>query len=144
MEDIPLLVERFIKKMNHLRGRAVSRVGTEAMALLLGHDYPGNIRELENIIEHAFVLCHAGEIGVAHLPAYLLRDKGEPGLDRSAMATIIRASEEEIILEALRQHGYNRLAAAEALGIHKSTLFRKLKKYNITLPEIDGRSGRKK
>ncbi len=141
-EDIPLLVERFIKKMNTLRGRAVSQVGKEAMALLLDHDYPGNIRELENIIEHAFVLCHEGEIGVAHLPAYLLRRKNEPSLDRSAMASSLRAGEEEIILAVLRQHDYNRLAAARALGIHKSTLFRKLKKYNIVLPEIDGRSGR--
>ncbi len=144
MEDIPLLIERFIKKMNHLRGRAVSEVGKEAMALLLAHDYPGNIRELENIIEHAFVLCHEGEIGVDHLPAYLHRRTVEQSPDVSSMATSIRTTEEEVIAEALRQHGYNRLAAAEALGIHKSTLFRKLKKYRITLPEIDGRQGRKK
>lgn len=144
MEDIPLLVERFIKKMNHLRGRAVSEVGKEAMALLLAHDYPGNIRELENIIEHAFVLCHEGEIGVDHLPAYLHRRTVELSPEVSSMATSIRTTEEEVIAEALRQHGYNRLAAAEALGIHKSTLFRKLKKYRIILPEIDGRQGRKK
>ncbi|MFH0783044.1 MAG: sigma 54-interacting transcriptional regulator [Pseudomonadota bacterium] len=144
MEDIPLLIERFIKKMNHLRGRAVSEVGKEAMALLLAHDYPGNIRELENIIEHAFVLCHEGEIGVEHLPAYLHRRTEEQSHDLSSMATSIRTTEEEAITEALRQHGYNRLAAAEALGIHKSTLFRKLKKYRIALPDIDGRKGRKK
>ena len=59
------------------------------------------------------------------------------------MATNVRTTEEEVIVESLRQHGYNRLAAAKALGIHKSTLFRKLKKYNITLPQIDGRKGRK-
>ncbi len=144
MEDIPLLVERFIKKMNHLRGRAVSQVGREAMAILLGHDYPGNIRELENIIEHAFVLCHEGEIGLDHLPAHLLNHRQKQRPDVSAMATNLRASEEEIIIEALRQSGYNRLAAAESLGIHKSTLFRKLQKYHITLPEVDGRSSRKK
>jgi PAS domain S-box-containing protein len=141
MEDIPLLCDRFIKKMNTIRGRAVSQVGKEAMAHLLAHDYPGNIRELENIIEHAFVLCHEGEIGVAHLPPYLLQHKNELGVDTSAITTSRRATEEEIILATLRQLGYNRLAAAKALGIHKSTLFRKLKKYQITLPEIDGRSG---
>ena len=129
--------------MNNLRGRAVSQVGKEAMALLLGHDYPGNIRELENIIEHAFVLCHDGEIWVDHLPAYLLSHKKNQIADRTPMATNLRTTEEEIIVEALRQHGYNRLAAAKALGIHKSTLFRKLKKYNIILPQIDGRKGRK-
>jgi len=143
MEDVPLLVERFIKKMNDLRGREVTRVDNEAMALLLGHDYPGNIRELENIVEHAFVLCREGEIGVAHLPAYLLRQKHESPPGISVMATNLRLSEKESILQALQQHGYNRLAAAEALGIHKSTLFRKLKKYNIPLPDIDGRNSRK-
>ncbi len=142
MEDIPLLCDRFIQKMNNLRGRAVSQVDREAMALLLGHDYPGNIRELENIIEHAFVLCYEGEIGVGHLPAYLLRHKKDQFAERS-MATNLRTTEEEVIVETLRQHGYNRLAAAKALGIHKSTLFRKLKKYNTILPDIDGRKGRK-
>jgi PAS domain S-box-containing protein len=143
MEDVPLLVERFIKKMNDLRGREVTRVDNEAMALLLEHDYPGNIRELENIIEHAFVLCREGEIGVAHLPTYLLRQKHELVVEMPIMATNLRQTEEESILQALRLHGYNRLAAAEALGIHKSTLFRKLKKYNIPLPEVDGRNSRK-
>jgi len=143
MEDVPLLVERFIKKMNDLRGREVTRVDNEAMGLLLEHDYPGNIRELENIVEHAFVLCREGEIGVAHLPAYLLRQKHESPPGISVMATNLRLSEKESILQALQQHGYNRLAAAEALGIHKSTLFRKLKKYNIPLPDIDGRNSRK-
>ena len=143
MEDVPLLVERFIKKMNNLRGREVTRVDNEAMALLLEHDYPGNIRELENIIEHAFVLCREGEIGVTHLPAYLLRPKHELVVEIPVMATNLRQTEEESILQALRLHGYNRLAAAEALGIHKSTLFRKLKKFNIPLPDIDGRNSRK-
>ncbi|EKD38026.1 MAG: hypothetical protein ACD_75C00893G0002 [uncultured bacterium] len=143
MEDIPLLIERFVKKMNRLRGRAISGVGHEAMALLLAHDYPGNIRELENIIEHAFVLCSEGAIEVNHLPAYLLRPRSGSSVQHSSIATGVRATEEEIIVEALRQHGFNRLAAARALGIHKSTLFRKLKKYTITLPEIDGRTGRK-
>ncbi|KJS01754.1 MAG: Fis family transcriptional regulator [Desulfobulbaceae bacterium BRH_c16a] len=143
MEDIPLLIERFINKMNRMRGRTVPGVVQEAMALLLAHDYPGNIRELENIIEHGFVLCGQGEIEVAHLPAYLLQRKsGLPGPD-SSIATGVRVTEAEIIALALRKHGYNRLAAARALGIHKSTLFRKLKKYDISLPEIDGRTGRK-
>jgi PAS domain S-box-containing protein len=150
MEDIPLLCDRFVEKMNALRGRAVSRVGQEAMALLLQHDFPGNIRELENIIEHAFVLCSEGEITVAHLPAYLLRRESNAAAPQAAppsagplpspIALQRQASEEEAILAALREHHYNRLAAAKALGIHKSTLFRKLKKFNIVLPpEIDGR-----
>lgn len=142
-EDIPLLAERFIKKMNHLRGRTISEVSKEGMALLMAHDYPGNIRELENIIEHAFVLCHEGPIEIEHLPAYLLQQKNGSPVPHSSISAGVRATEEEIILDALQQNGYNRLAAARALGIHKSTLFRKLKRHNITLPEIDGRSSSK-
>ena len=71
LEDVGLLTERFIAKMNNIKGRYVSGIEPEAMALLLGHDYPGNIRELENIIEHAFVLCNGELLECRHLPAYL-------------------------------------------------------------------------
>ena len=65
-EDIPLLIERFVDKMNRLRGKAVTGIDDEALGCLMRHDYPGNIRELENIIEHAFILCSQGKIGVSH------------------------------------------------------------------------------
>jgi PAS domain S-box-containing protein len=139
MEDIPLLCERFIEKMNAIRGRAVSQVGKEAMAVLLRHDYPGNIRELENIIEHAFILCHEGEIRLAHLPSYLTRSEPDSRVVAPSIVEQRHAGETEAIITALREHGYNRLAAAKALGIHKSTLFRKLKKLRIVLPDRDGR-----
>lgn len=141
-EDIPLLVERFIKKMNDIKGRYVSNVSKEAMALLLAHDYPGNIRELENIIEHGFVLCGEGEIGVAHLPGYLAQAGNSRPAHQLSMEESVGLSEKENILKALKNNNYNRLAAAKELGVHKSTLFRKLSKYQITLPEIDGRSSR--
>ena len=137
-EDIPLLVERFIDKMNRLRGKAVTGVDEEAMGLLMHHDYPGNIRELENIIEHAFILCSQGRIGVRHLPSHLF---ASPSLPPSLQATR-DLSEEEIILEALRRNNYNRLAAARELGMHKSTLFRKIRKLNLPLPAVDGRTSR--
>ncbi len=78
-----------------------------------------------------------------HLPAYLLSHNKTQHIDKSPMAGQLRATEEEIIAETLRLYGYNRLATAKALGIHKSTLFRKLKKLHTTLPGIDGRKGRK-
>lgn len=143
MEDIPLLIERFIGKMNRLRGRAVTGISQEAMAILLAHDYPGNIRELENIIEHAFILCNNGEIGVGHLPAHLSQQQQARQEGNFSMEEGRRVTEAEIIIEALRRNGYNRLAAARDLGIHKSTLFRKLTRYHITLPGIDGRTHRK-
>ncbi|MBW2682662.1 MAG: sigma 54-interacting transcriptional regulator [Deltaproteobacteria bacterium] len=143
MEDIPLLVERFVRKMNRFKGKSVSGVSKEAMAVLLAHDYPGNIRELENIIEHGFVLCSEGEIGLSYLPAYLLRKENtRQSQPHSSIGESVRVTEEDSILEALKKHNYNRSAAAKELGIHKSTLFRKLKKYSISLPEMDGRSGR--
>jgi PAS domain S-box-containing protein len=140
MEDVPLLIERFIKKMNNIRGRSVADVSKEAMSILLTHNYPGNIRELENIIEHAFVLCHEGEIENSHLPPSLLQLHKEGAAVSSSIEESVRLSEEESIINALKRNNFNRLAAAKDLGIHKSTLFRKLKKYDIPLPEIDGRS----
>ncbi len=137
-EDIPLLIERFIETMNRLRGKSVSGIGSEALERLMHHDYPGNIRELENIIEHAFILCTHGTIDLQHLPTHLARPREER--IASPLRSAYQATEAEIILEALQRHGYNRLAAARDLGMHKSTLFRKLKKLNLTLPPVDGRS----
>jgi transcriptional regulator with PAS, ATPase and Fis domain len=145
-EDIPLLIERFIAKMNRLRGKAVSGIEPEAMERLMAHDYPGNIRELENIIEHAFILCSQGRIGLHHLPAHLhtqIQSTPLPAPAASAssspLSALHRATEREAIREALERNNYNRLAAARELGMHKSTLFRKLKKLELDLPEIDGR-----
>ncbi len=139
-EDIPLLIERFIAKMNRVRGKTIAGIDDQALELLMQHEYPGNIRELENIIEHAFVLCSQGRIGVHHLPAHL-----EPCLtpvkkDYFSIQSAVQSTEAEIIFSALQRNGFNRVATAKELGIHKSTLFRKIKKFHIDLPEIDGRS----
>ncbi len=140
-EDIALLTEHLIAKMNNIKGRSISTIEPEAMAVLLAHDYPGNIRELENIIEHAFVLCNSEIIGVCHLPAYLQGNKisAHPPVKRH---TALQDAERQAILTALEQSNYNRAAAAEHLGIHKSTLFRKINKLKITLPGKDGRNTR--
>jgi PAS domain S-box-containing protein len=144
-EDIPLLVERFIDKMNRLRGKMVRGIEPQALERLMGLDYPGNIRELENIIEHAFILCSHGQIGIQHLPGRLNGASPTAAAARSAntvtptISARRRATEADAIREALERNGYNRLAAARELGMHKSTLFRKLKKLQIELPEIDGR-----
>jgi PAS domain S-box-containing protein len=137
-EDIPLLIERFVDKMNRLRGKAVTGIDDEALGCLMHHAYPGNIRELENMIEHAFILCSQGKIGLRHLPAYLPTSPSRPASLRSARDF----SEEDAIREALRRNNYNRLAAARDLGMHKSTLFRKIKKLRIPLPAVDGRNTR--
>ena len=147
-EDIPLLVERCIDRMNRLRGRAVAGLEPATLARLMAHDFPGNIRELENIIEHGFILCTGERIGLHHLPAHLQTPAAASATAPPAtteppdLRAVRVASEEEAIRAALERTHYNRLAAARELGMHKSTLFRKLKKLNLDLPPTDGRSRR--
>jgi len=128
-EDIPLLADRFVARFNHLQNKAVTGVSREALAVLMAHDYPGNVRELENLIERAFVLCEEGEIEPRHLPEDVLprtrgRAKGEAGGD---LASAVRQAEVRAILDALERNDYNRQAAARDLGMHKSTFFRKVR-----------------
>ena len=148
-EDIPLLIDRFVARMNRLRDRAVAGIDQEALALLMGHSYPGNIRELENIIEHAFVLCGNDTIGIRHLPAgIVILPRGhvdQPVLAGGAanLESAVSSTETRVILEALERNGYNRRATAEELGMHTTTLFRRLRRLGLQLPERDGRSVRK-
>jgi PAS domain S-box-containing protein len=142
-EDIPLLAEHFVARFNRIQAKSVSGVSPEVTALLMAHDYPGNVRELENIIEHAFVLCAAGRIEARHLPGeFTGRSEGTPSAAR--MSSTVHAVEAQAIREALRRNNFNRLAAARELGMHKSTLFRKIKTLGVELPDADGRSHRRR
>jgi PAS domain S-box-containing protein len=142
-EDIPILVNHFISRLNRLRGRAISGITHEALELLLSHDYPGNIRELENIIEHAFVLCPEGQIKPHCLPENIRALLRGPTTQVKINAAL-QSVEAQVIIDALKRNKYNRLKAARDLGIHKSTLFRKIKTLGIDLPKIDGRADRKR
>jgi PAS domain S-box-containing protein len=133
-EDIPMLVKHFIGRFNRLRGRSVTGISQEALSLLMFHDYPGNIRELENIVEHAFVLCHEGRIEIHCLPENL-RVKSPRPIAHSTMGEAVKSAEAQVILDALERNKNNRLATAHELGIHKSTLFRKIKALGIDLPD---------
>ena len=146
-EDIPLLCDRIITRMNRMRGRAVSGMSQEALAVLMSYDFPGNIRELENIIEHAFILCADEMIMPSHLPEHLqpVRQEIPQAVSGSGSVSIsiraaARSAEAQRILDALSRNHYNRQAAARELGIHKSTLYRKIKDLALELPETDGRS----
>jgi transcriptional regulator with PAS, ATPase and Fis domain len=141
-EDLPLLVERIIRDLDLEYGKEITGVSTEVMAVLQSHEFPGNIRELINILEHAHVLCTMPVIELHHLPTYLTgihTGSGQPGMGKSDL----RSMEVRAIMEGLERNRYNRLATARELGIHKSTLFRKLKEWGITLPPQDGRSKRR-
>jgi len=125
-EDIPLLLDHFVAHFNRLKGRDIAGFSESALGRLLEYDYPGNIRELENIIEHAFVLCRGGLIEVAHLPGHLRGGPDEARLGLPSGLTLA-AMENLLIRDALARHDGNHAAAARELGINASTLFRKIK-----------------
>ena len=138
-EDIPLLVDHFIERFNRLQEKCVLGISDEVLALLMSYDFPGNARELENVIEHAFVLCSSGLIELQHLPPELRRHRETQRFSMRS-GTTLRSLEALHIANALRRNGGNRTAAAKELGIHPSTLFRKIKDLGIVPPDRDGRN----
>jgi len=129
-EDIPLLVEHFISRFNSLHNKNICCVTNEVTAALLAYDYPGNVRELENIIEHCFVLCEGEIIEAKHLPSSVHPALKKGNAKNSEPATI-KQMEIILITQALRRNKGNKTAAAKELGIDKSTLFRKMKAFDI-------------
>ncbi|MEE4241729.1 MAG: sigma 54-interacting transcriptional regulator [Desulfopila sp.] len=145
-EDIPLLVEKCIEKMKLIKGGDITGISPEALAMLMSHTFPGNIRELENIVEHAFVICRRGAIQPNHFPPFLtqapatISPQDRESQQSAPLHSAVYTAQRDIILEALKKNQYNRHATALSLGMHKSTLYRKMQKLNIQLPENDGRS----
>jgi PAS domain S-box-containing protein len=135
MEDIPLLVEHFINKFNRQRNRNVEGVSEEVLSILIHHDYPGNIRELENIIEYAFILCHEGLILPQHLPEWLTA--GRDGGEAVTGPLTLKDMERKTIIEALKRNDFKKMKTCRELGISKDTLRRKIETYKI---EIDADS----
>ena len=140
-EDIPLLVDHLLAKFNRLQGKAITGVSIEAMAQLMEYDFPGNVRELENIIEQAFVLCRGEIIELHHLPPEL-RPAVESS-DGKAGPMSLEAMEKSLIAETLCRYAGNRKSAARVLGINTSTLYRKIKDLEIEVPASDGRGYRR-
>jgi len=140
-EDIPLLVDHFLDRFSASFGREISGVSPEVLQLLVSHDYPGNIRELESTLEHACVMCTGGTVQVAHLPDSW---QERMGTSPAGLAAEISDHEARLIRDALERHDWHRAAAARALGIHKATLFKKIRKLGIELPDVDGRSRRER
>jgi len=139
MEDVPLLVEHFIRHLSALHEKTITGMSSNALRILLSHDYPGNVRELENIVEHGFVLSPGTLIRCEHLPEWIRPPSASS--NPPALETLDEV-ERDFILRTLRNHGFNRAATARQLGIHRSTLYRKIRKLGVALPETDGRSSR--
>ncbi len=126
-EDIPILIDHFINKFNLRTGKKITLVSPKVLQILMQYDYPGNIRELENIIEHAFVLCHGSTIQLSHLPPEIQGGTSESSDSQIPFEKKLKAQEQELIQQTLDKYHGNRTLAAKALGLHPTTLWRKLK-----------------
>ena len=133
MEDIPLLADHFIHHFNVLQKKEISGLSGEALACLVSYDYPGNIRELQNMIEHAFILCKSGLIEPHHLPENICLPRSMESSGSNETMNM-KDLEAVFITNMLRRQQWNRIKTAKALGIHKSTLFRKIKALHIQIP----------
>jgi DNA-binding NtrC family response regulator len=127
-EDIPLLVDAFLKKCGASRGKEVKGVSESALAMLMDYAWPGNVRELENIVERAVTLTRGDKIVPEDLPSTVQGSRGDRRvLDEAAERTLpLEAVEKEYILKILEKMGGNKYQAAHALGIDRKTLYRKL------------------
>ena len=130
MEDIPLLMEHFIARFNAIQQKNITDISNEALAVLMAYAYPGNIRELANIIERAFILCKSGLIEKKHLPESLSTN---PVIQSDPVSLRVAAS--ACLMSALKQNNWNRLKTAKQLGMHKSTLYRKIKSLGLSVPK---------
>ncbi|WP_052360263.1 sigma-54 interaction domain-containing protein [Solidesulfovibrio alcoholivorans] len=126
-EDIPLLVATFIERLNLLREKSIVGVRDDALRILLRHDYPGNVRELQNILEYAFILCPSGRIGPEHLPDYLRPSPTTATLPDTTPHTM-RAVKYAAAKAALDRHHGKTMAACRELDVTKDTLRRILEK----------------
>ena len=131
MEDIPLLIDHFISRFDLLQKKEIEGVSQEALSVLMAYTYPGNIRELANIIERAFIFCKEGRIEKKHLPESLF---ASPPQKIRTDASSLRDVEAAWLINALQKNNWNCRETARQLGIHKSTLYRKIKALGITLP----------
>ncbi|MBU4275457.1 MAG: sigma 54-interacting transcriptional regulator [Proteobacteria bacterium] len=133
-EDLPMLVKHFIKEIRQVMPKDVRSISDEAMEIIMRHSWPGNIRELRNMLEGAMIRCRGIRIEAAHLP---------PGLDKPPCVRLAQTisgdslreqldiAEKAIIKDALERAGQNRSKAAKMLGIHRTGIYQKMKKYGL-------------
>ena len=134
--DVPLLAQRFLDILSSRRGKPIASLSRDALAALESYPFPGNIRELENVIEHAYVFCSGPTIELDHLPERIRDSRARRG---GAAADLVDL-ERRFLHDVLERHGWNRAATAEALGIHRTTLQRRIRRLGLRLPAVDGRS----
>lgn len=146
--DVPLLAQHFLTIFDKKMQKGVTGFSDSVMELLLNHSWPGNIRELEHVIERAYVLCTGDTITTDHLPTEVIT--AEPGMHAAPApapsqpmhaqpAAPLMESDDEVerLLDALRRTAGNKAKAARLLGMDRSTLYRKISSYNIDLSSLD-------
>ena len=130
-EDIPLLVESFIRDANRVNKTSVKGITDQAMQFLLEYEWPGNVRELKNCIEGMVVMARRASIGVNDLPKYIRRIGDDKWTVDIHVGMSAKDAERELIAETLRYTNNNKALAAKILNMGLRTLFRKVKEYNI-------------
>ncbi len=134
-DDIPLLIDHILKRLSAVKETRVSKISEDAMEALLNYDYPGSIRELENILEHALTICQEKMIERRHLPLSLQKAVSTEGSSQEPVEdseTFSQYSEKYRIVEMLKRRNWHRGKTAQALNMDRTTLWRKMKKYGLS------------
>ena len=134
-EDIPYLIEHFIHQFNARKGKKILGVSPSMLEILMRHDFPGNVRELENIIEYGFAICHGRILEIEHLPNELMKTL-KPKTTKFINPLHNAINEESHIRAALKNHNGNQSETAKQMNLHRSTLWRKMKRYEIDPAEF--------
>ena len=134
-DDIKYLIYYFMEKFNKIYGKNIAEIDPKAMSLMENYQYPGNIRELENLIERIIVLDKKGTIKTSDLPAYIRAAEMEEvdedvDLDKG-LSYLVENYERKLIVNALEKNGFNKFQTAKQLQMNRSTFLSKLKKYGI-------------
>ena len=132
-EDIPLLIDHFINRFNRLKNKNITNVSDEVLTILMDHNFPGNIRELENIIEYGFVLCSNQIIQISHLPEQL-KEKYTKISNKATAGLTLATIQKRALEQALIRNNWKRMATARELNIDKGTLRRMIKRLEIKEP----------
>ena len=139
--DIPLLVDHYLRQFNAQTGRDIKGVDDLALHAMQQYHWPGNVRELVNVIERAVVLCKSNQITSGDLPEKLFvedqrRARIEAQLGGASLKNALSTPERQLIIQALESNGWNRQETAKALGINRTTLYKKMKKYDVDFETV--------
>ena len=130
-EDIPLLTEHFVKKYSLREGKIIEEIRPDIYNILMQYDWPGNIRELENVVERAVVVCDENLIDVEHLPSDLTENGKSAMYSSGSFYTRVEEFKKDLLITVLNETRYNKAMAARKLGMNRSHLFNLLKKFDL-------------